>query len=99
MTKLVKLKIDVTKIDKSLLFKGTKGTYLDATVFLEEDQDQYGNNGMITQEVSKEDRDKGVKGAILGNAKVVWEGQGKGSQGQQSQSQSQQQGGEDGIPF
>jgi hypothetical protein len=71
--KLVTLKIDVTKVDKARLFKGSKGTYLDCQVFLEDEQDQYGNNGMITQAVSKEERQSGVKGAILGNAKIVWE--------------------------
>ena len=67
----VSLKIDVTKIDKARLFKGQKGTYLDATVFIDVDNpDQYGNNGMITQSVSKEEREAGTKGAILGNSKV-----------------------------
>ena len=70
----VSLKIDVTKIDKERLFRGQKGTYLDLTVFIDVDkEDQYGNNGMITQSVSKEDRDAGVKGAILGNIKVIQE--------------------------
>ena len=69
----VALKIDVTKIDKSKLFKGAKGTYLDASVFIDLDnEDQYGNHGMITQQVSKEDREVGIKGAILGNGKIVW---------------------------
>ena len=69
----VTLKIDVTKIDKARLFKGAKGTYLDASVFIDLDnEDQYGNHGMITQQVSKEERDKGVKGNILGNGKIVW---------------------------
>jgi hypothetical protein len=67
--KIIKLKIDVSKIDKNRLFKGQKGTYLDATLFLSETPDQYGNNGMIVQDVSAEERQSGVKGAILGNAK------------------------------
>jgi hypothetical protein len=66
----VELKIDVTKIDKELLFKGAKGVYLDATVFIDIDQkDQYENNGMITQKV---DKDSPNKGNILGNCKVFW---------------------------
>jgi hypothetical protein len=69
--KVISLKIDVSKIDKSKLFKGEKGTYLDAVVFLNDEKDQYGNNGMITQSVSKEEREKGGKGVILGNAKIV----------------------------
>jgi len=69
--KVISLKIDIDKIDKSKLFKGQKGTYLDAVVFLNDEKDQYGNNGMITQSVSKEEREKGGKGVILGNAKIV----------------------------
>lgn len=72
MKKTIALKIDVTKIDKSRLYRGKKGTYLDAVLFFDEQEDQYGNNGMITQSVSKEERDKGVKGEILGNAKLLY---------------------------
>ncbi|MFW0776093.1 MAG: hypothetical protein ACN2B6_00035 [Rickettsiales bacterium] len=69
----VSLKIDVTKIDKARLFQGKKGTYLDATVFIDLDElDQYDNSGMITQDVSREEKDQGVKGNILGNCKVFW---------------------------
>lgn len=56
----VSLKIDISKIDKNRLFSGKKGTYLDATVFIDIDQlDQYGNSGMITQDVSKEEKTAG----------------------------------------
>jgi len=70
MKKTITLKIDVDKIDKDRLFKGKKGTYLDAVLFLNEEDDEYGNNGMIVQSVSKEEREAGTKGAILGNAKM-----------------------------
>jgi hypothetical protein len=74
----VSVKLDVTKIDKARLFKGQKGTYLDATVFIDVDNpDQYGNNGMITQDVTKEERDQGVKGNILGNVKVFYRAEGE----------------------
>ena len=74
MTKIgVSLKIDVTKIDKARLFKGQKGTYLDAVVFIDPvNMDEYGNNGMIAQSVSKEEKSAGLQGAILGNVKVFW---------------------------
>jgi hypothetical protein len=68
--KPIQIKIDVTKIDKSKLYKGQKGTYLDAVILVREETDQYGNNGMIIQSVSKEEREAGVRGAILGNCKV-----------------------------
>jgi single-stranded DNA-binding protein len=76
----VKLKIDVSKIDKNLLFKGTKGVYLDATVFINLDEpDQYDNNGMITQDETKENREGGKNGPILGNCKVFWKDGGQHS--------------------
>lgn len=75
----ISLKIDVSKIDKARLFKGQKGTYLDATAFVDLDElDQYGNSGMITQDVTKEEKDAGTKGAILGNSKVFWKDSGHG---------------------
>jgi hypothetical protein len=66
---IIKGKIDVSKIDKERLYKGKKGTYLDFAL-IPTPNGQYGNTHMIVQEVSKEERDSGVKGAILGNAKV-----------------------------
>lgn len=63
-------KIDVTKIDKTKLFLGKSGAkYLDICL-IETPNNQYGDSHMITQSVSKEEREKGVKGAILGNAKT-----------------------------
>ena len=65
-------KIDVTKIQKEHLFKGKSGTYLDiALIENKEGQDRYGNNGMIVQSISKEERQKGNKGPILGNYVLI----------------------------
>lgn len=85
----VTLKIDVSKIDKASLYKGQKGTYLDIKTFIELDEfDQYGNSGMVTQEISKERSQAGEKGAILGNSKVFWKDEGQ--QNAQPQRQAQQ---------
>lgn len=66
---MIKLKIDVTKIEKARLFKGEKGTYLDV-LLIETPNDKYGNAYMAVQEVTKEERLAGIKGPVLGNAKV-----------------------------
>lgn len=67
------VRIDVTKIEKERLYKGSKGTYLDLTTFVDTDQvDQYDNNGFISQSVDKEEREQGVKTPILGNVKVFY---------------------------
>lgn len=69
---IIKCKIDVKKIDKSKLYVGAKGTYLDITLLENRDGvDQYGNLFMVVQDVSKADREAGVKGAILGNARMA----------------------------
>lgn len=75
---MIKLKIDCTKIEKARLFKGkarpdgTHAMYLDA-VLLETKQSNFGDyrddqTHMIIQDISKEERAKGIKGAIIGNA-------------------------------
>jgi hypothetical protein len=69
----VELRINTDNVDRSKIYKGEKGKYLTMTAFIDiDEQDQYGNNGMITQKLSKEDQDAGQKGAILGNSKVFW---------------------------
>lgn len=70
----ISLKIDVTKIEKERLFQGKNGAkYLDLTTFVDlNNPGQYGDHGFISQNVSKQERDNGVKGPILGNAKVFY---------------------------
>lgn len=65
-------KIDVKKIDKAHLYAGKKGTYLNVTLIPNKDgKSQYGDDYFIVQDVSKEARDAGEKGAILGNARII----------------------------
>jgi hypothetical protein len=69
----ISLKIDCTKIDKSRLYKGAKGTYLDLTTFVDTEQrDQYENNGFISQSLTKEEREAKYQTPILGNVKVFY---------------------------
>jgi hypothetical protein len=71
MNKILKCKLDLTKIDKSKLFKSEKtgAIYADVTILMKDEADQYGNHGMIVQDIGKEAREAGQQGAILGNAK------------------------------
>ena len=68
---IIKLNIDLTKIDKSKIKEftrkdGSKGKSLDLVVFLKDEADQYGNNGFVSESVPKDS-----KGTILGNAKIA----------------------------
>jgi len=73
----VSLKIDVNKLDESRFFHGKNGAiYADITGFIDIDtEDQYGNNGFLTQSIDKAERDSGVKLPILGNSKVFYKDQ------------------------
>jgi len=66
------LNINVSKIDRTALYDGAKGKYLNLTLLdNREGTDQYGNDGMIVQDLGKERRLAGEKGPILGNWKHI----------------------------
>lgn len=67
----ISVNLDVSKIDKKRLYQGQKGTYLNAIIFMNDQPDQYGNNGMIVESITKEERDAGKRGTILGNVKII----------------------------
>jgi hypothetical protein len=93
MAQNISVRLDVSKIDKSKLYKGEKGTYLDAAIIMKDEPDQYGNIGMIVQSVTKEEREQGVKGSILGNVKYI------GNKPTQQQSSASSQELENDLPF
>lgn len=69
---MIKLKLDVTKIDKTAIFEGRKGKYLDLTLVENRDgTDQFRNDGFVAQDLSKERREAGEKGPIIGNWKTI----------------------------
>jgi single-stranded DNA-binding protein len=72
MSTLYKLKIDVTKIEKSRIFVGQRGKYLDLDVWVEDEPDQYGNHASVSHSQTKEEREAGTKKTYLGNGKLVW---------------------------
>ena len=69
----LKISIDVTKIDKSRIFAGKKGKYIDLTGFIDTDNPgQYGDHGTLSQSVTAEERQNGTRLPICGNIKVFW---------------------------
>jgi hypothetical protein len=73
MARLVSIKIDLSKIDKSRIFESQKtgAKYLDITGVLTDTPDQYENNGFVKQNTTKEEREAGVKLPIIGNFKLL----------------------------
>lgn len=72
MSKLLSVKIDVTKIPKERLYEGKKGTYLDIDIWINDEDDQYGYNCSASIKQSKEERDAKERKIYLGNGKTVF---------------------------
>jgi len=67
---MIRVKIDVTKIDRTAIHEGKKGKYIDLTLMDNRDgRDEYGNDGFVIHDLGKERRLAGEKGPILGNWK------------------------------
>ena len=65
--------INLSKLDKSKLFKGKDGSmWANLTSYLDTEKDQYDNNGSIQQSLSKEEREQGIKAPYIGNNKIFW---------------------------
>lgn len=71
---MISIRITREKIAKEHCYVGKNGTYCDMVLFDNKNgKDQYGNDGFVVQSVSKEARQQGVKGPIIGNWKRVGE--------------------------
>lgn len=69
MATLLGLSIDVTKIDKSKL---VNGKYLNLTVSVQDETNQYGQNVSAYHEQTKEEREAKENRNYLGNGRVFW---------------------------
>ena len=54
------------------IYVGKKGKYLPITITLNDEVDQFGNQGPVVVEQTKEERDAKAPKTYLGNVKVVW---------------------------
>jgi hypothetical protein len=68
---MIRLSIDVIKISKERLYPGKNGAkYLNAVLIENRNGvDQWGNAGMIVEDVTQDERQAGKKGVIIGNYK------------------------------
>jgi hypothetical protein len=100
MGQLIAISIDVTKLDKSKLVKGKKGTYANITVSVNDEDDQFGNNTSVWESQTKEERDDKVDRNFLGNGKVVWSSQSSSDTKKTSSKKSSKQDDDaDDLPF
>jgi hypothetical protein len=72
MASIIKASINLNVIPKEKIFVGKKGKYLPITITLNDELDQFGNQGPVVVEQTKEERDAKAPKTYLGNVKVVW---------------------------
>ena len=72
MASIIKTSINLSEIPKDKIYVGKKGKYLPITITLNNEPDQFGNQGPVVVEQTKEERDAKAEKTYLGNVKVVW---------------------------
>ena len=72
MASIIKTSINLNNIPKEKIFIGKKGKYLPITITINDELDQFDNQGPVVVEQTKEERDAKAPKTYLGNVKVVW---------------------------
>ena len=72
MASIIKTSINLNEIPKDKIITGKKGKYLPITITINDEVDQFGNQGPVCVEQTKEERDAKTAKTYLGNVKVVW---------------------------
>lgn len=71
MARPIKIQIDVTKINKDLLYQGKKGEYLNLVAFpLKSGPKENGDTHTVFHDITQEQRESGVENKILGNLRL-----------------------------
>ena len=72
MASIIKASINLSEIPKDKIIPGKKGKYLPITITINDEPDQFGNQGPVVVAQTKEERDAKEKKTYLGNVQVVW---------------------------
>ena len=72
MASIIKASLNLDAIPKDKIYIGKKGKYLPITITINDELDQFGNQGPVVVEQTKEERDQKTAKTYLGNVKVVW---------------------------
>ena len=72
MASIIKTSINLSEIPKDKIIPGKKGKYLPITITINDEPDQFGNQGPVVVAQTKEERDAKDKKTYLGNVQVVW---------------------------
>ena len=72
MALILAASINLNEIPKDNIIIGKKGKYLPISITLNDELDQFGNQGPVIVSQSKEEREAKQAKTYLGNVKLVW---------------------------
>ena len=72
MALILAASIKLNEIPKDKIIVGKKGKYLPISITLNDELDQFGNQGPVIVSQSKEEREAKQAKTYLGNVKLVW---------------------------
>ena len=72
MAGIIKTSINLSNIPKDKIIVGKKGKYIPISISVNDEPDQFGNQGPVVVDQSKEERDAKAPKTYLGNCRVVW---------------------------
>ena len=72
MALILAASINLNEIPKDKIIVGKKGKYLPISITLNDELDQFGNQGPVIVSQSKEERTAKEAKTYLGNVKLVW---------------------------
>ena len=72
MAGIVKANINLDAIPKDKIYKGKKGRYLPISITINDEPDQFGNQGPVIVDQTKEEREAKTQTTYLGNVTGVW---------------------------
>ena len=72
MASIIATSINLNMIPKDKIIEVKKGKYLPITITINDEPDQFGNQGPVVVQQTKEERDAKTAKTYLGNVKVVW---------------------------
>jgi len=74
MSKIINLSIDFNKLKSLSKVQGKNGAeYINLTLNLNDQKDQYGNDASVTVSQTKEEREAKAKKTFVGNGKIVFD--------------------------
>ena len=72
MASIIATSINLNEIPKDKIIVGKKGKYIPISISVNDEPDQFGNQGPVIVDQSKEERDAKATKTYLGNCRVVW---------------------------